>query len=93
MSLSEQTPLLSDIVAPRMQHAPESTLVDTDFQLSSIQSKNIYGRNWVPEPPPDESRRGRTLILCFDGTGDQFDDDVSILQDNLLAVYSCFVFL
>ena len=26
-------------------------------------------------PPPDPTRR-RTLVLCFDGTGDQFDADV-----------------
>lgn len=29
--------------------------------------------------PPITPRRARTLVLCFDGTGDQFDDDVCIL--------------
>ena len=41
-------------------------------------------RNWVPVPDapwvdpkaPHPSARPRTLVLCFDGTGDQFDDDV-----------------
>ena len=41
-------------------------------------------RNWVPDPcapwvdpsAPQSSIRPRTLVLCFDGTGDQFDDDV-----------------
>jgi uncharacterized protein (DUF2235 family) len=31
-----------------------------------------------PLIPPAEERAYRTLILCFDGTGDQFDDDVRI---------------
>jgi hypothetical protein len=36
-------------------------------------------RDWIPafrEQRPDRRRR-RTLILCFDGTGDSFDDDNS----------------
>ncbi|KAH6909129.1 hypothetical protein BKA70DRAFT_1277545 [Coprinopsis sp. MPI-PUGE-AT-0042] len=42
-----------------------------------------------PVIPPPEQRKGRTLVLCFDGTGDQFDLDnsnvvqlVSLLQKN-----------
>lgn len=31
-------------------------------------------RIWLPHP---NSKRARTLVLCFDGTGDQFDSDVS----------------
>ena len=26
--------------------------------------------------PPTNIKRQRTLVLCFDGTGDQFDNDV-----------------
>ncbi len=34
-------------------------------------------RTWVPNPfDPREKARARTLVICFDGTGDQFDDDV-----------------
>jgi hypothetical protein len=34
-----------------------------------------HAREWQPDPnTPD---RGRTLVLCFDGTGDSFDQDVS----------------
>lgn len=35
---------------------------------------------WIPDPESTAERdtRPRTLVLCFDGTGDQFDDDVSI---------------
>lgn len=36
----------------------------------------------VPEPPPmkggDKMHKPRNLILCFDGTANQFDGDVSI---------------
>ena len=37
---------------------------------------------WVPDPEAADERdvRPRTLVLCFDGTGDQFDDDVSVLE-------------
>ena len=36
-----------------------------------------HDRNWIrPECPPQE----RNLILCFDGTGDSFDEDVSQLS-------------
>lgn len=30
--------------------------------------------------PLADNKRGRTLVLCFDGTGDQFDADVSRLS-------------
>jgi len=33
-------------------------------------------REWKPDPNGLE-RHGRTLVLCFDGTGDSFDEDVS----------------
>jgi len=35
-------------------------------------------REWKPNP--DIPGRERTLVLCFDGTGDSFDQDVSQLQ-------------
>ena len=35
-----------------------------------------HTREWIPDPQSSE-RKGRTLVLCFDGTGDSFDDDVS----------------
>lgn len=71
-------------MAPGPQHSSEPTLVDSDYQLGSIASKNIYGHNWVPDPS-DGTPRSRTLVLCFDGTGDQFDDDNS----NIVQLFSC----
>ena len=35
-----------------------------------------HPREWKPDPDSPE-RHGRTLVLCFDGTGDSFDQDVS----------------
>lgn len=32
-------------------------------------------REWIPDP--NHLNRPRTLVLCFDGTGDSFDQDVS----------------
>lgn len=34
-----------------------------------------HARQWKPDP--DTPGRPRTLVLCFDGTGDSFDQDVS----------------
>lgn len=41
----------------------------------------------MPDPRSKEPRR-RTLVLLFDGTGDQFDDDVRALAvfDVMLAL-------
>ena len=36
-----------------------------------------HERAWVPEDGPKE----RTLVLCFDGTKDSFDQDVSQLSN------------
>ncbi len=35
------------------------------------------GPSFLPPYIPCEPRTGKTLILCFDGTGDQFDGDNS----------------
>ena len=34
-----------------------------------------HSREWKPDP--DSPDRRRTLVVCFDGTGDSFDQDVS----------------
>lgn len=52
-----------------------------------------YKSVWVPDPesPTEKDSRPRTLVLCFDGTGDQFDDDVSnilVLRLSLLLIVS-----
>ena len=36
-------------------------------------------RNWVSNPHKADTTRCRTLVLCFDGTGDHFDTDVCCL--------------
>lgn len=61
----------------------------TDSELGSYKSV------WVPDPesPIEKDSRPRTLVLCFDGTGDQFDDDVSNIVvfrlSLLLTISSC----
>lgn len=42
-----------------------------------------HRRVWIPDGP-----RERTLVLCFDGTGDSFDQDVSQLSSPL-SLGSC----
>lgn len=53
------------------RHPPHRKL--NKFELDS------YRPFWIPYPNSlaEKNTRPRTLVLCFDGTGDQFDDDVS----------------
>ena len=41
--------------------------------------------NSIPIIPEIDEKRRRTLVLCFDGTGDQFDADVSSIANALPA--------
>jgi hypothetical protein len=51
-------------------------LVDACF---SCRPPFQHKRVWISDPKTadPEDPRGRTLVLCFDGTGDSFDADVS----------------
>jgi uncharacterized Zn-finger protein len=40
-----------------------------------------HPRVWIPDP--EETRRAKTIVLCFDGTGDSFDEDVGVLHSSL----------
>lgn len=61
-----------------------------DYTKPVPHTRPTFSKTTIPAviPPPQE-RKGRTLVLCFDGTGDQFDLDnsnvvqlVSLLQKN-----------
>lgn len=41
----------------------------------------MWGSDVIPE-----EHHARTLLLCFDGTGDQFDADVSIICGGEIAI-------
>ncbi|KAI0029496.1 hypothetical protein K488DRAFT_56207 [Vararia minispora EC-137] len=66
--------------SPRQQYFDQSQAngtiarVESDGDISSRRSSsgNLFEPNFVP---PEHDRR--TLVLCFDGTGDQFDADNS----------------
>ncbi|CAL1705633.1 unnamed protein product, partial [Somion occarium] len=42
------------------------------FPVEHLQARNGVEKLWIPS---EHSKRSRTLVLCFDGTGDQFDSD------------------
>ncbi|TDL28059.1 hypothetical protein BD410DRAFT_761386 [Rickenella mellea] len=57
---------------------PNATLVGQARPAIPIEPTAPPRRRWVPDPDaPENKTRPRTLVLCFDGTGDQFDDDNS----------------
>jgi uncharacterized protein (DUF2235 family) len=57
-------------MACHTSHIPNSSAVDGK---GSAKPKHNLGE----VIPPIEDQKNRTLILCFDGTGDQFDADNS----------------
>jgi hypothetical protein len=81
---SEEEPMQS----PDSTHSPTVEKTSSlDSPLSDCRSAwGVQKRRWIPkpdkpkpdDPKPDDPKRGyaRNLIICFDGTGDQFDNDV-----------------
>ena len=63
--MSETTPLL--------ENSPTITAY-SDESVTEYTPSFASSRTWIPQ-----ARSNRTLVLCFDGTGDQFDQDVSAL--------------
>ena len=61
--MSETTPLLEN--SPTVTAYSDGSATEYTPSLAS-------SRAWIPQV-----RSNRTLVLCFDGTGDQFDQDVS----------------
>lgn len=52
----------------------DSVQENTMGNISALLSKT----NEFPQVIPDDSsRKGRNLVVCFDGTGEEFDEDVS----------------
>lgn len=54
------------------QHSADITLVHDSSETDSHDGWHLPSRLWIPS-----SHSKRTLVLCFDGTGDEFDSDVS----------------
>ena len=48
-----------------------------------------HQRDW--QPKPDTPGRARTLVVCFDGTGDSFDQDVSTFCYQLGSVLIVYI--
>ena len=80
MSLStnnDKKPLLNDIVVEN--DYPEFPNVSSDpSDPASPLSSGVEDKYHMDEIIPLR-HTNRTIILCFDGTGDQFDDDVRII--------------
>ena len=53
----------------------------SDSEMTCVGQESNWGeqkRAWITaDDPCSSSPHRRTLVLCFDGTGDQFDSDVS----------------
>jgi Uncharacterized alpha/beta hydrolase domain (DUF2235) len=51
-----------------------------------------HAREWIPNPEDKNLHPAKTLILCFDGTGDSFDEDVSVLLHTPLSTLNKIIF-
>lgn len=67
----------------------------SDSDTTCVGQESNWGeqkRAWITaENPCNTSLRRRTLVLCFDGTGDQFDSDVCQPQTDSLGILTSFV--
>lgn len=74
--MSDPTPLASSVIAPS---GNPSTLSSSPTVTDSVVDDTNHATSKpavLPEIIPP-AHTARTLVVCFDGTGDQFDDDVS----------------
>ena len=66
---------------PLPDSAPEPTEKTTPVPIGNkcftCDPSDGHERAWIPQDGPKE----RTLVLCFDGTKDSFDQDVSQLSN------------
>jgi Uncharacterized alpha/beta hydrolase domain (DUF2235) len=53
-----------------------------DYTKPLPHTRHTFSKPTIPAViPPPQDRKGRTLVLCFDGTGDQFDlDNSNVVQ-------------
>lgn len=63
---------------PSMAESEASWIDDKDLSSSPVATSPevLHEPQWTDDVFPP-SHRNRTLIVCFDGTGDKFDGDVS----------------
>lgn len=59
-------------------HPEHQCLNLSDVRKNRVQPEGEAKKMWISSEHPN---RNRTLILCFDGTGDHFDSDVCVLNN------------
>ena len=64
--------------------APLPFLGPTPVLVNGRAFDPLLTHEWISAP--DSSHRKRTLVLCFDGTGESFDADVSWLEPIIWVV-------
>ena len=79
--LKGATPLFSPFPpfpSPLMAESEASWIEDKDLTSSPVATSPVatHEPQWADDVVPP-SHKGRNLIVCFDGTGDKFDSDVS----------------
>ena len=67
----------SSTTAPHGQLSPNAPSPTTSQMAKEKLSLNTDYQGPVIPPSTKERRKNRTIVLCFDGTGDQFDNDNS----------------
>lgn len=88
MGRSEKTPITESPIASNFAATSRTQSGEPDFETASAPHMNLrvhskalsldteYKGSIIP-PSSKARHKQRTLVLCFDGTGDQFDNDNS----------------
>ncbi|KZT08808.1 uncharacterized protein LAESUDRAFT_723754 [Laetiporus sulphureus 93-53] len=87
-TIGTSTLIMANIMPTAPRLAASSSSSSTASSRSSRSTQTMYnGLNGAAAPDPTESidmdvvppyHPSKTLVLCFDGTGDQFDTDVCL---------------
>jgi len=72
---------------PYSRGSPRSGIQMLDDERRRVHEATIEPQGAPNVIPPASLQRSRTLVLMFDGTGDQFDDDNSNLVQLMTALY------
>jgi hypothetical protein len=85
----------SFVQSPTSSYFPDAVSGSSSSSSTRSRTSTAWGppkRQWMPRPDDPHRHPSRTLILCFDGTGDQFDNDVRVQCLSSPTVRSAFYF-
>lgn len=81
---------MSTEIAGHAQEATNSSILSETATITGSPQNSTFTTNGSSAPSPEfprtipEANAARTLVLCFDGTGDQYVFDLSFIVRNVM---------